>query len=85
MTAVKYGRMYYKHIEHDKTVAIKKAAGNFDSACHLSHEAREEIFWWKDNISNSFAYIKDTPKVDLTIYMDASDEGWGASDGNNPI
>ena len=28
--------------------------------------------------------MKDTPDIDLTIYTDAINEGWGASDGLNP-
>ena len=83
MAAVRYGKLYYRHIEYDKIAALKKAAGNFDSVCPISQRARDEITWWLHNIHSSFAYMKNTPYVDVTIHTDASDEGWGASDGTS--
>ena len=76
MAAVRYGKLYYRHIEYDKIAALKKAAGNFDSVCPISQRARDEITWWLHNIHSSFAYMKNTPYVDVTIHTDASDEGW---------
>ena len=78
--AVPLGRLFYRHIELDKTLALKKSKGNFDALCHLSQEARREIKWWIANVGDSFAYIKATPKVDYVIHTDASTQGWGACD-----
>ena len=82
--AVTQGRLYYRHIESCKTVALSSHKYNFDSPCRLSEEARKEIKWWADNIGDSFAHINDIPEIDQTIHTDASKHqggGWGASDG----
>ena len=50
----------------------------------LSSEAITEIRWWYDNIMTSNAKIKSIPAIDYIINTDASNEGWGASDGTNP-
>ena len=80
---VPLGRLHYRHIEASKTTSLKIHAFDFDSPCNLSHAACEEIRWWIDNIESAFAYIKNTPDVDYTIFTDASLKeggGWGASD-----
>ena len=78
---VTHGRLYYRHIEFDKTVALSMSAGNYESHCELSQEAIKEVLWWKEHIMDSYAIIKDNPKIDYIIHTDASQEGWGASDG----
>ena len=76
------GRLYYRHIEFDKTVSLKMARGNYEATCYLSHDAIREVQWWFDNIMDSFANTKSGPKIDYVIHTDASQEGWGASDGS---
>ena len=41
------------------------------------------ICWWKHNIKNSFQDLV-IPKPDITIFTDASEAGWGITDGHNP-
>ena len=80
---VPMGRLHYRHLEMSKTISLKMNGYNFDAPCYLSTKAIEEIRWWLDNITSSFAYIKAVPKVDYTIYTDASLKdggGWGAYD-----
>ena len=80
---VPLGRLHYRHLEMSKTISLKMHAYNFDAPCYLSTKAIEEIRWWLDNIDESFSYIKAIPKVDYTIYTDASKKdggGWGAYD-----
>ena len=47
----------------------------------MSEDILHEISWWKKNI---FKVFKPTryPKISISIYTDASLEGWGASMGN---
>lgn len=81
---VPYGRMHYRHLEFDKTTALAISFGDFEAICHLSDEAIREVKWWKDHINNASARIKNKPNVDYVIHTDASTEGWGASDADNP-
>ena len=81
--AVPFGKLHYRHLEMSKTISLKMQGYNFDAPCYLSNKAIEEIRWWLDNIASALAYIKDIPKVDYTIYTDASLKdggGWGAHD-----
>ncbi len=82
--AVPFGRLHYRHLEWCKTEALKASYYDFDGPCSLTAKAVSEINWWLDNITDSFAYIKDIPDIGKTIHTDASKHlggGWGASDG----
>ncbi len=64
--AVPYGRLHYRHLEWCKTRSLGHSHYNFDAWCLLSNKAISEIQWWIDNISDSFAYIKDIPLILIT-------------------
>ena len=81
---VPHGKLYYRHIEFDKSVSLKMAKGNYEAICYLSIESLNEIAWWIENIPTAFGKIKTIPGVDYTIHTDASNEGWGASDNKCP-
>ena len=49
----------------------------------LSDEDRDEVTWWINNISHTYKRIL-TPKINITIYTDASKLGWGITDNINP-
>ena len=51
---VKYGPLWYRGMEKDKTDALKQNNGNFDSVVRFSDEARTEMVWWKDIIRLSY-------------------------------
>ena len=38
-----YGPLYYRHLEHDKTIALKQNKGNFDGNMTLSTSAKSEL------------------------------------------
>ena len=78
--AVPGGRLHYRHIELCKIQSLKLSKGDFEGDCPLSNNAKDEITWWIANIGDAFAAIKSTPTIDYTIYTDASNLGWGASD-----
>ena len=81
--AVPYGQLHYRKLEHNKIIALKRNKGNFDAPIQLSDDSIVELKWWIDNIHCSFSPIH-TPKIDITIYTDASKLGWGITDGINP-
>ena len=77
--AVQFGPLYYRHLERDKSEAVKQNKGNFDKHMTLSSSALQELEWWEQNISHSNKRICHT-QPDITIYTDASMSGWGAFD-----
>ena len=76
--AVPYGKLFYRNLELDKINALKFHRGNFDSCCVISSKSMDEIRWWINNVESSIRYI-ETPTIDMTIFTDASSEGWGIS------
>ena len=77
------GPLFYRALEKDKIVGLKRYKQNYDAEIELSNEACSEFVWWKHNIKNSFQYLV-IPKPDITIFTDASETGWGITDGHNP-
>ena len=73
--AVPYGQMYYRELEKCKVQSLAR----FDRKRFISEEAANELKWWIRNIFYAFAPIKLQP-FDLTIFSDASLEGWGGTD-----
>ena len=76
------GPLFYIALETDKIVGLKRHRQNFDAEIELSNEACSEFVWWKYKIKNSFQDIV-IPKPDKTIFADASETGWGITDGHN--
>ena len=84
---VTYGPLNYRHLEHDKTEALKNNSRNFEAAMVFSPAAREELEWWASNVLDSYKPISHG-KSSLTITTDASKLGWramceGVSSGAN--
>ena len=78
LLGVPYGRLHYRSVERFKTYSLKQNRGKFDALVKLPLNARLDIKWWRDNITNSFAPIfRGNPSVMMT--SDASSFGWGAS------
>lgn len=76
--AVQYGWFHMKILEREKYVALKKSDGYYDSNMYISKAMRDEFFWWKQNITQSFSSI-ECQKYVYEIYTDASRTGWGAA------
>ena len=57
MPGVKYGPLYYRHLEHDKCQALRNKAGNFDAKMIISEKGLVELQWWKNNIKSSYKDI----------------------------
>ena len=83
--AVIYGRSFYRFIEIDKINALKLSKGKFDAPRVLSPTAKDEIYWWRQNILNSSRKIISAPTVDYIIHTDVSNLRWGAHDEDENI
>lgn len=77
LPAVQYGALFYRYLEHDKIIALRKSFGNFDSKMNLSLDSKSELQWWLDNALICYMPIK-IPSFSLLITTDASKLGWGA-------
>ena len=78
--AVTYGRLFYRFIEIDKINALKLSKGKFDAPSIQSPTAKDEIYWWRQNILNSSKKMISALTIDYIIHTDASNLGWGAHD-----
>lgn len=77
LPGVKYGALYYRNLEMNKVAALKLAKGNFEETMCISHNGISELNWWLCNLDSSCNTIR-CPPVDVTLYSDASLQGWGA-------
>ena len=76
-----FGPLYYRAMLKFKDKSLRYNKGNFNAVIKLFEDTLHEISWWKKNIFKVFKPIT-YPKFSITIYTDASLEGWGASMGN---
>ena len=76
LLAVKYGTLYYRYLEMDKINALKYAKGNVEANIAILEKGVSKMKWWLSNLDGSFNTIRH-PEVDVTLYSDASLEGWG--------
>lgn len=80
--ATKWGRLYFRDLDREKCKALNKNEGNFDKYMSLSTSALNNVKWWitkEKLIPFSFAFWPMT----VSIYSDASLQGWGAHCGNS--
>ena len=73
--------LYKRPMLRFKDNSLKYNKGNLHATIKLSEDALHEVSWWKKNIFKVFNPPR-YPKFSITIYTDASLEGWGASMGN---
>jgi len=79
--ATKYGMLYTKQLEIEKTEALTGNYGNYSRKMFLSDLAREDVNWWIENLKlECRSLIEFCPHVEM--YTDASKSGWGASLGD---
>ena len=78
---VEYGFNHYRNLERQKIKALKLAKSKqFEGFMFLNDKCLTEIKWWQSNLTWRVKQIRSkTPK--LTIFTDASMEGWGATLG----
>ena len=78
--AFTYAQSHSKQLEMEKIEALARTKGNFDAHMQISEKARLDVKWWLDNIRNSGRPV-DMGEPEVTVFTDASMEGWGAHIG----
>ena len=73
---VMYGTLYYRHIEYDKTCALRNNQWNFDRRMSLLANAKSELEWWIANVMTA-ENVMTRGQPSCELMTDASNEGWG--------
>ena len=73
---VRFGKLYYRQLDNEKTEALKNHRGNYDKKMKISALAKADLDWWVNNIRNTYCPIVES-KPDIVVYSDASLKGWG--------
>ena len=61
------GPLYCRHLEREKTLALKHCKGNFDSTTSLSEESRSELKWWITSSASTYNVVyHGQPELILT-------------------
>ena len=74
--AAQLGLLYIRSLDMDKTEALRLNKGNFDAFMQLSELSRSDLQWWV-NSARSLHNPITLPQPEITLYTDASKEGWG--------
>ena len=74
--AAKLGPLHFRSVDMDKTEALHLNKGNFDGFMQLSELFRDDLRWWI-NSARSLHKPISLPQPEVTLYTDASKEGWG--------
>ena len=78
------GPLFYRHLENDKTTALRENKGNYYAHMKLSEESQRELQWWCDNIESvDYPICIPNSKIHVTLYTDALNDGWGAVMGTS--
>ena len=81
-SAVEYGQLHYRDLEHNKSEALKHHCGNFEASMNITEAMRVELTWWIENLNKQIRHVSHgNPQIILET--DASLEGWGASVDDN--
>lgn len=75
--AVKYGWLYTKSLEREKSFALKRAR-NYEAIMSFPQSVMKNIFWWKHNINTTFNNIRKE-NFTLEIFTDSSKTEWDAN------
>lgn len=74
--AVEMGKLHYRYLEMAKISALQRTGGNFDKWMDITSDMKTDLLWWIDNVAVQDRKIF-RPGIDLEIYTDASNLGWG--------
>ena len=47
---VQYGKLYYRQIDNEKTLALKMSKGDYSAKMKLSNTAKSDLKWWVFNL-----------------------------------
>ena len=73
---VMYGALFYRHIEYDKTRALRNNRWNFDRRMSLSANAKLDLEWWIANVMTA-ENVMTRGQPSCELMTDASNNGWG--------
>lgn len=76
-----YAPLYYKSLEIDRDIELKKNHGLFDAYMQLSQNSIDCIHWWIDNVESGYRPIT-LCKPSKKIETDSSLSGYGGVDLN---
>ena len=76
-----YAQAHIKWLEKDKNEALAHSKGNFNATMTVSELSKGDIYWWLHNIYFSGKNV-NLKEFDFELYVDASEEGWGAHSNN---
>ena len=80
---IMFGPLHYRHLDMDKTVALKLRKGNYNKTMTLSDEAKHELNWWVSSIESAYNMVSHG-QTDTTMTTDASITGWSCSLAGTP-
>ena len=84
LPAMPFGKLYYRNLEKEKILALKAKKGNYNAKLDkLGKEATNKLQWRLRHILLANGSIT-LPEVDFIITTDASEKGWGTTDGFTP-
>lgn len=80
--ATKYGLLYTRQLESEKTEALFQNSGNYKKIMHISEKSVSDLSWWISKLGSEWQYLRPRTPL-LTITSDASPSGWGAECNSN--
>ena len=82
--AINYGWLYTKNLEYFKTFSLVINSFEYSSRVGIPKFVQSDLAWWTKSVVDGVGFIRSY-RFDMTIYTDASNTGWGATDGVNSI
>ena len=81
-TGMPFGKLYYRNLEKEQILVLKGKKGNYNAKLHkFGKGATNELQWWLRHIPLSNGSIT-LLAVDFILTTDASEQGWGATNGS---
>ena len=72
----RYGMLFLKNFEWAKAKALRRSRGKYEGQLTLTAPIKSDLQWWLDNIDSASRPMY-LPNPSLTLYTDASFQGWG--------
>lgn len=82
--AINYGWLYTKNLEYFKTICLITNDFDYSTRVNIPVFVHKDLRWWENSLVDKVGFVRST-KFDLTIYTDASNSGWGATNGINSV
>jgi hypothetical protein len=70
--------LHMRRLQAQLTLGLQSSLQSYEAEVNLSPLSKQELQWWIQNIELCNGSPVTTPPPDLTIFTDASKQGWGA-------